>query len=83
MSTVTHLEFRPRTAAGTPRERMISGPLALVFVSSFATLTSFYLLLSVTPLYIAKAGAGNAGAGLVTGALLLGTATPGCWSRGW
>lgn len=66
-------ESSPRTAAATPRERMISGPLALVFVSSFATLTSFYLLLSVTPRYIAKAGSGTAGAGLVTGALLLGT----------
>jgi MFS family permease len=36
-------------------------------------LTSFYLLLSVTPLAAAAAGAGTSGAGLVTGALLLGT----------
>jgi predicted MFS family arabinose efflux permease len=71
MSTLTHLESSHRTAAA-PRERMISGPLAVVFVSEFAMLTSFYLLLSVTPVYAAKAG-GSAGAGLVTGALLLGT----------
>jgi MFS family permease len=70
---MTHLESSHQTAAATPRERLVRGPLAVVFVSSFATLTSFYLLLSVTPLYAAKAGAGNAGAGLVTGALLLGT----------
>jgi len=56
-----------------PRDRLISGPLALVFLAEFCALTSFYLLLSVTPLYAARAGAGSAGAGLVTGALLLGT----------
>jgi predicted MFS family arabinose efflux permease len=44
-----------------------------VFAAEFCALTSFYLLLSVTPLYAARAGAGSAGAGLVTGALLLGT----------
>ena len=73
MSTLTHLESSDQTAATAPRKRMISGPLAVVFVSEFAMLTSFYLLLSVTPLYAARAGAGSAGAGLVTGALLLGT----------
>jgi predicted MFS family arabinose efflux permease len=57
----------------TPRARIISGPLALVLLSTFGTLTSFYLLLSVTPSYAAAAGAGSAGAGLVTGVLLLGT----------
>jgi MFS family permease len=54
---------------------MVSGPLALVFGTSFATLTSFYLLLAVTPLVARAAGAGIAGAGLVTGVLLLGTVT--------
>jgi MFS family permease len=52
--------------------RLVSGPLAVVFLSSVATLTSFDLLLSVTPRYVA-AGAGSAGAGFVTGVLLLGT----------
>jgi hypothetical protein len=73
MSTLTHRESSHQTDATGARERMISGPLALVFASEFALLTSFYLLLSVTPVYVAKAGAGSAGAGLVTGALLLGT----------
>ena len=73
MSTLTRLESGRETGAATPRARMISGPLALVFVSEFAMLTSFYLLLSVTPMYVVKAGSGSAGAGLVTGALLLGT----------
>jgi len=83
MSTLTHLEPsrdtgpaapRDRIISGAaPRDRIISGPLALVFLAEFCALTSFYLLLSVTPLYAARAGAGSAGAGLVTGALLLGT----------
>jgi MFS family permease len=57
----------------TPRARIVSGPLALVFLSEFCALTSFYLMLSVTPMYAAAVGAGNTGAGLVTGVLLLGT----------
>ncbi len=57
----------------TPGGRIVSGPLALVFLSEFCALTGFYLLLSVTPRYAAAAGAGSAGAGLVTGVLLLGT----------
>jgi len=73
MSTVTHLESGRETGAAAPRGRIVSGPLTLLSASSFAVLTSFYLLLSVTPLYAARAGAGSAGAGLVTGALLLGT----------
>jgi MFS family permease len=73
MSTLTHLESTPATCIAAPRARIVSGPLALVFLSSFAALTSFYLLLSVTPMYAAKVGAGSTGAGLVTGVLLLGT----------
>jgi MFS family permease len=60
-------------SAGTPRRRIVSGPLALVFLSEFCALTSFYLLLSVTPMYAAAAGASSAGAGLVTSVLLLGS----------
>ena len=80
MSTMTHT--KPRSGArrdgtpggtGTPGGRILSGPLALVFVAEFCALTSFYLLLSVTPRYAAAAGAGSTGAGLVTGVLLLGT----------
>ncbi len=60
-------------SSGTPGGRVLSGPLALVFLAEFCALTSFYLLLSVTPGYAAAVGAGSAGAGLVTGVLLLGT----------
>ena len=42
-----------------------------MFLAESCALTSFYLLLSVTPMYAAAAGAGSAGAGLVTGVLLL------------
>src|SRR5437660_7169314 len=80
MSTLT--SARPRrgtrhdnTAQGTAtaRARILSGPLALVFLTEFCALTSFYLLLSVTPRYAAAIGAGSTGAGLVTSVLLLGT----------
>ncbi len=80
MSTVTHASPRrgtrsegARDSTSTPRERIVSGTLALVFLTEFCALTSFYLLLSVTPLDAAAAGAGSAGAGLVTGMLLGGT----------
>src|SRR5215471_12194257 len=79
MSTLTyakpHRSRRTGTQGrtGTPRARIVSGRLALVFLSEFCALTSFYLLLSVTPMYAAAAGAGSAGAGLVTSVLLLGT----------
>jgi MFS family permease len=73
MSTVTCLEPGPERGVAAPRERLVSGPLAWVFLSSFAALTSFELMLSVMPMYAAAAGAGSAGAGLVTGVLLLGT----------
>jgi predicted MFS family arabinose efflux permease len=73
MSTSTHAGPARDTSGGAARGRLTSGPLALVLLSSFGTLTSFYLLLSVTPMYAASAGAGNAGAGLTTGMLLLGT----------
>ena len=74
------------TVGSTPRGRVVSGPLALVFLVSFGALSSFYLLLSVTPVYAAAAGAGSAGAGSVTGTLLLGTvaaefATPSLMNR--
>jgi MFS family permease len=73
MSTLTHLETDRDNGAAAPRGRIVSGSLMLVSAASCATLTGFYLLLSVTPLYAARMGAGSAGAGLVTGALLLGT----------
>jgi MFS family permease len=80
MSTLTATRPRRSTrhdsraqSIGTPRGRIVSGPLALVFLSEFCALISFYLMLSVTPMYATAVGAGNTGAGLVTGVLLLGT----------
>jgi MFS family permease len=73
MSTLTHTEPGLDAARGTPVAPIITRPLALVFLTEFCALTGFYLLLSVTPMYAAGAGAGSAGAGLVTGVLLLGT----------
>ncbi|MFD0687671.1 MFS transporter [Actinomadura fibrosa] len=55
------------------RPRLITRPLALVFVCSLGTMIAFYLLLSVVPLYAASAGSGGIGAGLSTGALMLST----------
>jgi MFS family permease len=56
-----------------PRTRLITVRLALALMSSFGALTSFYLLLSVTPMYAVSAGAGSAEAGVVTGSLMLAT----------
>ena len=73
MSTSTYAESSRDVGSAPPVGRIISGPLALVFLSEFCALTGFYLLLSVTPMFATAAGAGSAGAGLVTGVLLLGT----------
>jgi predicted MFS family arabinose efflux permease len=53
--------------------RLLSVPLAATFAAEFASLTSFFLLLSVLPMLAAAAGSGSSGAGLLTGSLLLGT----------
>src|SRR6266481_1220594 len=79
MSTMTQTEHPGRTAHSgqsdhpAPRARLITGRLALALMSSFGALTSFYLLLSVTPMYAVSAGAGSAEAGVVTGSLMLAT----------
>ena len=62
----------PGTAA-RPRSRLVSGPFALVLVAALCMETSFFLLVSVTPMAAAADGATSTGAGLVTGVLLLGT----------
>jgi predicted MFS family arabinose efflux permease len=68
MSTLT--QAQPGTAA---KARLLSVPLAVTFLAEFASLTSFFLLLSVMPMLAAAAGASSTGAGLMTGSLLLGT----------
>jgi predicted MFS family arabinose efflux permease len=72
MSTLTHAA-PSETGDARPAGRIISGPLVLVLLSTFGVLTSFFLMVSATPTYVAAAGSGSTGAGLVTGVLLLGT----------
>ena len=55
------------------RVRLITPALLIVFASGFGALVSFYLLLSVVPLYAAGLGVGSNAAGLSTGALMLST----------
>jgi len=62
-----------RKAARATRQRIINRPLALLFVATVGALTSFYLLLSVVPLFATSVGAGGIGAGLTTGALMFST----------
>jgi predicted MFS family arabinose efflux permease len=59
--------------AARPRSRLVSGSFALVLVAALCMETSFFLLVSVTPMAAAADGANSTGAGLVTGVLLLGT----------
>ena len=68
MSTLT--QAQPGTAVPA---RLLTAPLAATFAAEFTSLTSFFLLLSVMPMLAAAAGAGSSDAGLITGALLLGT----------
>ncbi len=68
MSILT--QAQPATAVS---DRLLSVPLAVTFLAEFTSLTSFFLLVSVMPMLAAAAGAGSSAAGLITGALLLGT----------
>ncbi|MFA1542811.1 MFS transporter [Actinomadura monticuli] len=65
--------LRDAERAGSPRPRLVTRPLALVFAATVASLTGVFLLLSVVPMYAVDGGAGRAGAGLATGALMLTT----------
>jgi predicted MFS family arabinose efflux permease len=51
----------------------VTPQLARVFLATFSGMTGFFLLLSVVPLYATTGGAGEAGAGATTAALLLST----------
>lgn len=59
----------PRTALPP----LLSRRLVMLMLVSFGALSGFYLLLSVVPLYAAAGGAGDVGAGLTTGAMMLST----------
>jgi len=75
---ITDTPLAPRTGRTAGRERateqtsLITRPLLLRFVSIIGASSSFYLPLSVVPLYARSAGS-DADAGLATGALLLAT----------
>jgi predicted MFS family arabinose efflux permease len=55
------------------RPRLVTPQLARVFLATFSGMSGFFLLLSVVPLYATAGGAGEAGAGAATAALLLST----------
>jgi predicted MFS family arabinose efflux permease len=55
------------------RRPLLSLPLILVFFANFGAMCSFYLLLSVVPMYATTIGIGGVGAGLATGALMCST----------
>lgn len=71
MSTLTDHLPGTSTSRAPGRERIITAPLLAAAWSSFAALASFFLMLSVMPMYVAAAGYGGTSAGLVTGALML------------
>jgi predicted MFS family arabinose efflux permease len=80
------LPYAPMPNDNPAAPRLVSRALFLYFVSAFGSMTSFYLLLSVVPLFATTAGAGRTGAGLTTGALMLATvgaelATPALLAR--
>jgi hypothetical protein len=58
-----------RTTSAAKRRQIMTRALALLFVASVGAGSSFYLLVSVVPLYAAS----EVGAGLATGALMLST----------
>ncbi|WP_232667267.1 MFS transporter [Pseudonocardia sp. TRM90224] len=62
-------------STSTVRTGIMSRPLAAVFAANFGALVSFYLLLSTIPMFTGVVGAGEAGAGLTTGVMMLATVT--------
>jgi predicted MFS family arabinose efflux permease len=54
-------------------DRILTPALIRLLVAVFGGAVSFYVLLSVVPLYVASSGSGSTGAGLATGALMAAT----------
>jgi predicted MFS family arabinose efflux permease len=76
MTAVAIGPAKPQSAPVAPpvaRARIVTPALVRVFVCEFGALTSFYLLLSVVPLYAASIGVAGNAAGLATAALMLST----------
>ncbi|MCW3819848.1 MFS transporter [Micromonospora sp. DR5-3] len=57
----------------TQVQPILNRPMVLLLLASFGGLTNFFLLLSVVPLYAGGSDAGDVGAGLATGAMMLST----------
>lgn len=72
--------LEPSPDAGRPP--LITGPLLVRFVSVIGAEMSFFLPLSVVPLYVKSSGSGS-DAGLATGALLLATVAAELVTRNW
>ena len=64
---------RVEKVGGHKRNPLMSGPVALLALATFATFLGFQLLLSVVPLYAEASGGGSPGAGLATAAFMLST----------
>lgn len=73
MTTTDPRHPAPPADGTPPRPSLVTRPLLLRFVSVIGASASFYLLLSVVPLYAKDSGAGGNGAGATTGALMLAT----------
>ncbi len=71
MSTATG-NAQPVAAASAQRPSLVTGPLLVRFISIIGAEVSFYLPLSVVPLYVKSSGSA-AGAGVATGVLLAAT----------
>jgi predicted MFS family arabinose efflux permease len=52
---------------------LLTRPLSLYFTVAFGSMTCFYLLLSVVPLYATAVGVGRVGAGMTTAVLMVAT----------
>ncbi|GLW05688.1 MFS transporter [Microtetraspora sp. NBRC 13810] len=52
---------------------LLTRPMVLLGVTSLASMTTFYLLVPLVPLYTAEGGSGDMGAGLSTGVTMLAT----------
>jgi predicted MFS family arabinose efflux permease len=76
----------PAPSADVSAPPIFSRQLILLLLAEFGLLAGFYLLISVVPLYAARAGAADVGAGLATGAMMMSTvltelAVPGMLAR--
>jgi MFS family permease len=71
-STLGETTVPPAPARGG-RPKLVTYPLLLRFAMTLGASVSFYLLLSVVPMYARRAGSGGSAAGLATGALMFAT----------